>query len=54
MLEDLKLELYELLKKTNRYNRYKGKKVIKRLESEMLTDDDKRKIDSFVDKIINM
>ncbi|MCR5554979.1 MAG: hypothetical protein K6F29_05550 [Bacteroidales bacterium] len=52
--KDLKLELYELLKMTNRYNRYKGKKVIKRLESEMLTEDDKHVVDLFVKEVANL
>lgn len=49
--EDLKLELNNLLKRTNYHNRRKGKKVIKRLESEMLTEKEKKKIDSLVENI---
>ncbi|MCR5555016.1 MAG: hypothetical protein K6F29_05745 [Bacteroidales bacterium] len=51
---DLKVELYELLKMTNRYNRYKGKKVIKRLESKILTEEDKRMVDLLVRGVTNL
>lgn len=51
--KDLKSELRELLGETTRFNRRKGKKVIKKLESTVLTDEDKREIDALVDKAIS-
>ena len=50
---DLKSELSELLKKTTCFNRRKGKRVIKKIESSVLTEDDKRKLDALVDKAVN-
>ena len=50
---DLKSELTELLKKSTRFNRRKGEKVIKKLESEILAEDDKRKIDTLVDNVVS-
>ncbi len=50
---DLKSELSELLKKTTCFNRRKGKRVIKKIESSVLTEDDKRKLDALVDKAIS-
>ena len=50
---DLKSELSELLKQTTHFNRRKGEKVIKKLESEILSEDDKRKIDTLADSVVN-
>ena len=51
--KDLESELRELLKNTNPYNRRKGKKAIKGLKSEVLTDEDKHNIDLIVAAISN-
>ncbi len=49
--KDLESELRELLKKTNCYNRHEGEKVIKALDSEMLTEEEKHNIDLLVETI---
>lgn len=46
--KDLKSELRELLGETTRFNRRKGKEVITKLESSVLTDEDKREIDTLI------
>lgn len=50
---DLKWELFALLKKTTWYNRCAGKKAIKRIESSVVSENDKRKIDIVIDGVKN-
>ena len=50
---DLKSELCELLKKTTRFNRRKGKEIIKKIESVELTDNDKREIDTLIGGVVD-
>lgn len=50
---DLKDELLTLLKKTDRYNRKKGKKVINSIETTMLTEDEKHGINEFVETLFS-
>lgn len=53
-IEDLKSELQNLLKKTDCYNRCAGEKVIEKIESEKLSEEERYKLDLFVDNIANM
>lgn len=51
--KDLKSELRELLGKTTRFNRRKGKQLIEKIESEILSEDDKREIDTLADRVVD-
>ena len=50
---DLKKELFALLKKTTRHNRCAGEEAIKKMESFVVTEKDKRSIDLVIDGIMN-
>lgn len=50
---DLKKELFALLKKTTRHNRRAGEETIKKMESFVVTENDKRSMDLVIDGIMN-
>ncbi|MBQ2561250.1 MAG: hypothetical protein II565_11795 [Fibrobacter sp.] len=52
--DDLKKELFVLLKKTDRYNRKTGKKAINSIEATILTEKEKREVKSYIIGVFNL
>lgn len=52
--DDIKKELFVLLKKTDRYNRKIGKKTINSIETTILTEKEKNEVKSYIISMLNL